>query len=255
METDRGWMGAETSDMGRLMHLAIIPARSGSKGLKDKNILKLHEKHLIGYTIEAAIESGIFDCVHVSTDNKKYAEIAGFYGADVSFLRPKELSTDTADTWDVVRYVIKKMREMGKDAGMVTLLQPTSPFRTAEDLKQAYQIYKKKQAESVISVCEADHSPQLMKPLNDDLSMENFIDLSKDVRRQDQVKYYRLNGAIYMCRICVLDDIKKIYGKKSYAYLMPAERSVDIDTIQDFKYAEFLLQYAENRNNFNVNKN
>jgi len=228
--------------MERIKNLAIIPARSGSKGLKDKNIRQLNGKPLIGYSIEAAIKSEIFDCVHVSTDSNKYGEIAKQYGADVSFLRTERLSTDTADTWDVARYVINTFRSLGKDFDRITVLQPTSPLRTEEDIRNAYKLFEEKDAESIISVCEVNHSPILMKPLGKELSMEGFIDLSKSVCRQDQEKYYRLNGAIYMFHISVLDDIQKLYGKKSFAFVMPENRSVDIDTMQDFCYAEFLLR-------------
>ena len=244
MEENREGMGTQEPGMEGIRNLAVIPARSGSKGLKDKNIRKLNGKHLIGYSIEAAIRSGLFDCVHVSTDSSEYGEIAMQYGADVSFPRTEELSADTADTWDVARYVLNTFRKLGKDFDRITVLQPTSPLRTGEDIRNAYKLFEEKDAESVVSVCEVSHSPILMKPLGRELSMEGFIDLSKDVRRQEQEKYYRLNGAIYMFHVSVLDDIQKLYGKKSFAFVMPEDRSVDIDTIQDFCYAEFLLRYG-----------
>lgn len=244
MEKDRKRLGTETSNMERIGNLAIIPARSGSKGLKDKNIKLLNGKHLIGYSIEAALESDIFDCVHVSTDSPEYGEIAKLYGADVSFLRPENLSSDTADTWDVVRYVVNYFQGLGQSFQYVTVLQPTSPLRSPEDIKNAYKLLEKKHASSIVSVCEVEHSPQFMKPLNEELSMKDFIDLTKAVRRQDQQKYYRLNGAIYIFHVSVLDNIQELYGDESYAYVMPRERSVDIDTIQDFAYAEHLLHYG-----------
>lgn len=244
MGENRKRMGAQISDMEGVSNLAIIPARSGSKGLKDKNIRPLNGKHLIGYSIESAIASGIFDCVHVSTDSRRYGEIAEKYGADVSFLRTEELSSDMADTWDAVRYVLNAFRKQGKVFNRVTLLQPTSPLRTGEDITNAYKLFEEKDAEAVVSVCEESHSPRFIKTLGEDLSMEGFVDLSKNVRRQEQKKYYRLNGAIYMLNISVLDDIQKLYGRRSYAYIMPEERSVDIDTVRDFCYAEFLLNYG-----------
>ena len=112
--------------------IAIIPARSGSKGLIDKNIRLLCGKPMLAYSIEAAEKSEIFDVVHVSTDSEQYAEIAKNYGADVPFLRGEELSNDTANTWDVVRYVLKKYKELGKYFDVVMVLQPTSPLRTKE---------------------------------------------------------------------------------------------------------------------------
>ena len=137
--------------------IAIILARSGSKGLKDKNIKLMNGKPLIAYSIEAAKNSGLFDIVHVSTDSQKYADIAAEYGADEPFLRSEEMSSDTADSWDAVLEVLKRYKELGKDFDMVTLLQPTSPIRTGEDIKNVFEIFKVKDANAVISVCESDH--------------------------------------------------------------------------------------------------
>lgn len=242
MGENREWVGTQASDLEKIRNLAIIPARSGSKGLKDKNIRQLDGKHLIGYSIEAAINSKVFDCVHVSTDSREYGDIAKEYGADVSFLRTGELAADMTDTWDVVRYVVNTFSSLGKNFDRITLLQPTSPLRTEEDIRSAYELFEKKDAESVVSVCEVSHSPRFMKPLGDSLCMDGFVNLSQNVCRQEQEKYYRLNGAIYMLHISVLDHMEKLYGKKSFAYIMPEDRSVDIDTIQDFRYAEFLLR-------------
>ena len=114
--------------------MAIILARSGSKGLKDKNIKLMDGKPLIAYSIEAAKESGLFDVVHVSTDSQKYADIAVEYGADEPFLRSEEMSSDTADSWDAVLEVLRQYKEIGKEFDIVTLLQPTSTIRTGEDI-------------------------------------------------------------------------------------------------------------------------
>lgn len=127
-----------------LKHIAIIPARSGSKGLKDKNIKLLAGKPMVAYTIEAAKQSGIFDCVHVSTDSDEYARIAREYGADVPFLRSDELSSDTAGSWDVVRWTMAQYAKLGQVFDCVTLLQPTSPLRTDEDIQNAYRLLQEK---------------------------------------------------------------------------------------------------------------
>lgn len=230
--------------MERVKNLAIIPARSGSKGLKNKNIKRIHGKHLMGYSIEAAFGAEIFDCVHVSTDSEEYREIARLYGADVSFLRPEALSVDSADIWDAVGHVVRTFERRGQYFDMITLLQPTSPLRTSEDIRNAYMLFRKKHAKSIISVCKTEHSPVFMKPLENDFSMEGFVNLDKNVRRQEQETCYRLNGAIYMMSRSVLDNIRELYGKGSYAYVMPQKRSVDIDTEDDFLYAEFLLGYG-----------
>lgn len=116
-------------------NIAIIPARSGSKGLPDKNILDLNGHPLMYYTIKAALKSGCFDTVMVSTDSEKYADIAKSCGAEVPFLRSEELSSDTAGSWDVVREVLTQYKVMGNSFDYVALMQPTSPLRNAEDKK------------------------------------------------------------------------------------------------------------------------
>ena len=142
-----------------MRNLAIIPARSGSKGVKDKNIKVLCGKPLMGYTIEAALESGMFDEVMVSTDSEVYAGIARRYGAQVPFLRSEATSTDTASSWDMVEEVLNGYRKLGKSFDTFCLLQPTSPLRNSEDIKNAYKMYEEKADLAVVSVCEAEHSP------------------------------------------------------------------------------------------------
>ncbi|MBP3295738.1 MAG: acylneuraminate cytidylyltransferase family protein, partial [Lachnospiraceae bacterium] len=135
-----------------MSRIAIIPARSGSKGLKDKNIKMMCGKPLLAYSIQAAKDSGCFDTIMVSTDSEQYAEIARSNGAEVPFLRSAETSGDKAGSWDVVKEVLKKYESFGKEFQNVCLLQPTSPLRTSEDIKKAYQLYENKQAGIVISV-------------------------------------------------------------------------------------------------------
>lgn len=223
--------------------LAVITARSGSKGLKDKNIKMLKDKPLMAYTIEAALESGLFDCVHVSTDSEQYALIAREYGADVPFLRDASLATDTAGTWDTMRAVVKKYEELGKTFDTVTLLQPTSPLRDAEDIKQAFKVFKEKSADSVVSVCEVDHSPKICNTLGDENSMNGFIDTTVIGRRQDLGTYYRINGAIYIQKTELLMNAGNLYGAKSYAYVMSKVHSVDIDDAFDFMVVEAVMGY------------
>lgn len=229
-----------------MKNIAVIPARSGSKGLKNKNIKLLNGKPLLVYSIEAALKSELFDCVHVSTDSEQYADIAREYGANVPFLREEELATDSAGTWDVLRRVVEQYKELGKTFDTVCLLQPTSPLRDGEDIQKAYQIYRKKEADSVISVCEAEHSPLLCNILDEEGSMQGFINMNKIGRRQELSKYYRLNGAIYIQRIELLMKKQDLYGERSYAYVMEKLHSVDIDDAFDFLMAEAALNYMEN---------
>lgn len=227
-----------------MKNIAIIPARSGSKGLKDKNIKLLNGKPLIAYTIEAAQNSNIFDEIFVSTDSQEYAEIALEYGASVPFLRSKELSNDTASSWDVVKDALINYRMAGKEFDTVALLQPTSPLRNSDDIVHGYNQMISKNANSIISVCIADHSPLWSNTLPEDSSLYNFLnqELIK-IPRQILPTYYRINGAMYLVKKEYLMRTENIYEEKSFAFIMPKENSIDIDDIIDFIITEALLQY------------
>ena len=223
-------------------NLAIIPARSGSKGLKDKNINLLSGKPLLAYTIEAARESGLFDEIMVSTDSREYADIAKQWGANVPFLRSNELSNDTASSWDAVKEVIERYKNLGTEFDTVALLQPTSPLRTSNDIIEGYNVIEVKEANFVVGVCEMDHSPLWANTLPEDLSMENFIrpEVVK-VPRQSIPTYYRINGALYIVKVDYVMRTPDIYGDRSFASVMKKENSIDIDDQMDFTIAEVLF--------------
>lgn len=182
-----------------MKRIAIIPARSGSKGLKDKNIKELNGKPLLAYSIEAALDSKQFDKVFVSTDSQIYADIAIQYGADASFLRSDKNSTDTAGSWDVVREVIDTFKSMGEEYDEIMLLQATSPLRTSEDIINAVELLKEKEGNAVVSLTECDHSPIWCNTLPKDCSMDGFDrEEYKDLPRQSLPTFYRYNGAIYL---------------------------------------------------------
>ncbi len=225
-----------------MKNLAIIPARSGSKGVPDKNIRELNDKPLLAYSIESAINSEIFSEVMVSTDSEKYADIAKKYGASVPFLRSDENSNDTADSWSVVKEVVREYEKVGEKYDTICLLQPTSPFRNASDIVESYKLYEEKASVAVISVCEMEHTPLWSNTLPEDNSLNGFIKRKSGGRRQDSDKYYRLNGAIYIVSTAELFRDTYFYREGSYAYVMPNERSIDIDTEMDFMYADFLMK-------------
>jgi len=226
--------------------LALIPARGGSKGLKDKNIRQLNNKPLLAYTIEAAKESRIFDRIIVSTDSEKIAAVALKYGAEVPFMRPKELATDTASSMDVLIYTIELLQESNDKYDYVALLQPTSPLRTSQDIVGAVNLLIEKNANSVVSVCRVEHSPLWSNTLPEDLSLKDFIRPEiRNLRRQDLPIFYRLNGAIYIVKVSYILESKDFFGQESYAYIMPVNRSVDIDTELDLVLAEVLLQHEK----------
>ena len=223
--------------------LAIVPARSGSKGLRDKNIRPLLGKPLMAYTLEAAVASGIFDEVMVSTDSRHYADIAmQTPGVHVPFLRSADHAGDTSSTWDVIREVLHRYEEQGRSFDAFCILQPTSPMRTAAHIQGTYQLFREKRANSVVSVCELDHSINICNQLPEDHSLVGFVRNPDKYARQMNPTYYRLNGAIYLCDTRAFLASGDIYREKSYAYLMSREDSVDIDTADDLHLAEAMLE-------------
>lgn len=222
--------------------IAIIPARSGSKGLKDKNIKLLNGKPLIAYTIEAAKNSNLFDEVFVSTDSEYYAMIARKWGANVPFLRSADLSTDGASSWSVVRDAVESFKQIGQEFDVVALLQPTSPLRDAEDIINSFHILNSKDAKAVVAVSEVDHSPLWSNTLPLDHSLTNFLNEEiLQTPRQSLPAFYRINGAIYVVKTDFLLSTNNIYEEKCFATVMSKENSVDIDDIIDFKIAEALM--------------
>lgn len=185
--------------------------------------------------------------MHVSTDSEAYAEISRQYGAEVPFLRSTETATDAASSWDALLEVLRCYEKMGQRFETVMLLQPTSPLRTAEDICGAYQVMANKHAETIVSVCEAEHPPFWSNLLSADHCMDGFLDKMALAPRQALGRYFRLNGAIYLFN--VNDFIVKgsiTYDKHCYAYVMPVERSVDIDGPLDMLVAETILQHQSN---------
>lgn len=222
--------------------IGIIPARSGSKGIRDKNIKELNGKPLMAYTIEAALKSQVFRDVVVSTDSLEYKKIAESYGAWVPFLRNKELSTDSASTIDVIEDLLSRLNKIGKNYESLMILQPTSPLRDESHIVGSVKLFKDKSANSVVSMCECEHSPLLTKQLGENKNLDGFLSDLYKFRRQDFNKFYRLNGAIYLLKMDYFLKYKNFYKEKSYAFIMDKNKSVDIDDIYDFKYAEFLIK-------------
>lgn len=219
--------------------VAVIPARGGSKGLPKKNVRKLGEKELIGWTIEAAIQCQYIDEVIVSTDCLEIAEIARKFGAKVPFLRPVELANDTARTNDVVEHVLTKI---DNKYDFLVLLQPTSPFRNAVHISESLELFCSQNMRSVVSVCELSKSPYWSFWVDKQKNMTALLDGKfDDNRRQDLSKAYSLNGAIYIQTVERFFATKKFIHDDSLAYLMDKRSSIDIDDIVDFKLAEILV--------------
>lgn len=227
-----------------MKNIAIIPARSGSKGLKGKNILPLCGKPLLVYSIEAALNSQMFDVVHVSTDSEVYAQIARENGADVPFLRSAQMSTDKADSWDAVEEVLRNYEKLGMEFDTLTLLQPTSPLRGESDIQKSFGLFEEKSANAIISVCEADHPPMWFHVLEKDGGMLDFANKGDEGKqRQDFATYYRINGAVYLLDVAYfMQDHRNIFRDRVFAYIMDKRASVDIDDQVDFDIAEAIMK-------------
>ena len=222
--------------------LAIIPARGGSQRLPRKNVLELSGKPLIAWSIEAGLRSKYIDKVVVSSDDKEILDISKYYGAD-TVKRPSNLASDTAPTFDAIEHA---MSNIGR-YDYVVLLQPTSPLRSEKHIDEAIELLKSKNASAVISVFEMDHSPLWSNTLDESLSMEYFLsDKVLDKGSQDLEKYFRLNGAIYICKIEKFLKAKSFFlNENIFAYKMDRKSSVDIDEEIDFKMAGIFIQTSE----------
>ena len=222
--------------------LAIIPARGGSKRLPRKNVLGLAGKPLIAWSIEAGLNSKYIDKVVVSSDDAEILAVSKRYNAD-TIIRPNELASDTATTFDAIKHTIENIEKYD----YIVLLQATSPLRNAKHIDEAIELLEFKNADAVVSVCEMDHSPLWSNTLDESLSMQGFLrDEVLNKRSQDLEKYFRLNGAIYICKTNKLVEEKTFFLKENiYAYKMDRESSIDIDEEIDFKIAN-LLQKGTN---------
>ena len=211
--------------------LAVIPARGGSKGLIGKNIRQAKGRPLLAWTVDAATASQYIDKVVVSSDDTAIMAVARDLGCDVPFRRPDDLATDTASSIDVVLHAIDAVP--GYET--IVLLQPTSPLRTASDIDAACALHAGHSFAPCVSVSQAAQSPYLMFDVADDLSMRPLLVLpSADSRRQNLPTVYALNGAIYISDVGSLRISRTFITSQTVAYVMPADRSIDIDTASDF---------------------
>ncbi len=228
--------------MGEIV--GLISARGGSKSIPRKNIKTLAGKPLIAWTIEVARKCKELNRVIVSTDDEEIANVARQWGAEVPFIRPSELARDDSSSISAVLHAIHWMEENeGFCPGYVMLLQPTSPFRTSEDIQQSIDLATKHRAVAVVSVCEAEPHPYLCKRILDNGALADFMSMKVGyLRRQDLPPAYAVNGAIYLnqCSSLLLDQTFIPTG--TIAYAMPQERSLDVDTVWDWHMAELIMK-------------
>jgi CMP-N,N'-diacetyllegionaminic acid synthase len=229
-------------------YLAIVTARSGSKRLPDKNVRDLCGKPLFVWSVLASRNCPQVLRTIVSTDSAEYQRIAIDAGADCPWLRSADLSSDEASSADVIKDVLDRLGDEVNQYRALVLLQPTSPLRTAQDISGALALYEARNPPAVVSVSEVECSPAWMGQLRSDLVMDEFVPAPfRGLRSQDLGNWYRLNGAVYVIGI---EDFRREHGFKpqgTLAYVMPRERSIDVDTAFDFEIARFLMSKKDGR--------
>ena len=224
------------------MILGIIPARSGSKSVKHKNIKDLGGKPLMAWSIETGLQCKQLDKLVVSTDSDEYAKIAKEYGAEV-VARPDELAQDDTPMIPVLQHAIRQVEKNGKKVELVILLDPTSPLRSVEDIKNCLEKIKLESTDSVVTVTKVEHNPYyVMAGIKADYLKFPLFKLDKKLtRRQNAPKVYRINAGVYVIKRDVLMK-GKIFTDKTRVVIMPNERSGHIDSEADFKHVEYLLK-------------
>ena len=224
------------------MKVAVIPARGGSKRIPRKNIKEFCGKPMIAYSIEAALQSGCFDKIIVSTDDSEIAQVAKSYGAEVPFIRPKELSNDYTGTIPVIRHAIEWLVEQGVDTNLVCCLYATAPFVTAEYLQQGLQQLEDNNAAYAFTVTSYAFPIQRAIKLNPELGVEMFDANNFNTRSQDLEEAWHDAGQFYWGRVDAWLTEKIIFGAESTPVILPRHRVQDIDTPEDWERAEWLFK-------------
>lgn len=223
--------------------VAVITARGGSRGLPRKNVLPLAGLPLIAHSIRVAQEAKRVSRVIVSTDDEEIIAVSREFGAEVPFVRPPELSTADSAHIDVMLHVVSWLEQHGDLPDAVLLLQPTTPLRTPEDIDGAVELMESTDCPAVVGLSPAESHPYLTYKVAADGRLTGFIDHGlRYPRRQDLPPAYILNGALYLNRCSSLRETQMFQPPGAFGWVMPAERSVDIDSLEDFLVAEKLLK-------------
>ena len=224
--------------------IAIIPARGGSKGVPKKNIRPLAGKPLIIWTIEAAKKSTHIDRIILSTDDEEIVSVCQGTGIEIPFMRPKDLAQDDSSAIDNYIYTMDCIiKEHRYDSDEFIVLLPTTPLRNSGDIDAAVDIFVEKHADSVISCTQMSHPIDWVCNIDNEgrVLRNKMLEVGKTMNRQDLESVYIPNGGVFVLSYSLLRVNYSYYSDRTYAYIMPAERSVDIDTEFDFQFAEFLM--------------
>ncbi|QEZ88265.1 CMP-N-acetylneuraminic acid synthetase [Aliarcobacter cibarius] len=229
--------------------LCTICARGGSKGVKNKNIKELNGKPLIAYTIEQAKASGLFEHIVISTDSDDIANIAKQYGAEEFFKRSSEMASDTAGKLDVIKDAFKRSEEhYNKTFDYLIDLDATAPLRSVEDIINSFKQFKENDNDNLITAMPSRRSPYF-NLVEQDKDGKVYLSKKLDnsiVRRQDAPKSYDMNASIYIWKRDIILNKDSLFLENTGLYVMPEERSIDIDNELDFKFVEFLMKEKNN---------
>ena len=234
--------------------LAMIPARSGSKGIIGKNIKEIGGKPLIAWPIEAAKFSKYIDKIIVSTDTDEIANVALSYGAEIPFLRPSDLAQDKSTTYSVIQNIISYYKELNETYDYFVLLEPTSPLTTSKDVDDAIlELHKSKEnADSIVGVSKLESfHPKFSVNINRQGLIEQFMgDFGESVRRQDLDDLYFREGSLYISKIDALIREKSFYHSKTLPYIVPKWKSFEVDDMVDFVCIEAIMKAINNNKIF-----
>ena len=224
--------------------LAVILARHGSQSLKHKNTKNFCGKPLICHTFDTLKKTKLFDRIILSSDSKHCINLAKKNKIEAPFIRPKKLATSKASALDAIRHCLEYVLQTDKKYDYVQYVMPTTPLKNVDDFKKGLMLIKKKKADMIISVCESSKPKEWFNTFNINHSLKKIKEYAKNSNknRQKFKKSYLVNGCIYLAKWDVFFQKKNWFKQKTFALLMPNERSVDIDTIEDFKIAERLYK-------------
>lgn len=227
------------------MNIAIIPARGGSKRIPRKNIKDFHGKPLIAYSIDTALASGCFDKVMVSTDDREIADIALQYGAEVPFLRPADISDDHATTLDVIAHAIRWYKNHDETINNVCCIYATAPFLTIQSLQEGLATLTSRDVDYAFSATSFPFPIQRAVKLNDEQRVEMFQPEHLNTRSQDLEEAYHDAGQFYWGTASAFVQQKPMFSRSSKAVLLPRKYVQDIDTPEDWDFAEALFRVIQ----------
>lgn len=223
--------------------LAIVLARSGSRGLKNKNTKLFFRKPLICHTFETLKKAKMFDKIIISTDSKKCAKLAKRYNIEVPFLRPKKLSTNNSKAIDVIAHALKYIKNQHKKFDYVQYVMPTTPLKSVKDFRYALKLLEKKSADMVVSLCKFNKPKEWINPVKKDFFLNDWNKYQIEKKnRQDFKRNYYINGCIYLAKWDIFFKKKNWFAQKIFGFEMPRSRSIDIDNIEDFNEAKFFYK-------------